>query len=290
MNYEKEYNEALKRAKRFYDSNTNEGYRQIFEEIFPELAENEDERIRKRIIEWIEEIRKCNLSNAEHNGDCSEAIAWLKKQGEHANFRNKIQIGDKVTHNEDGVLVNLSQLKRVAKKYEKQGEQKPIIEMKSAEESLGIDSETYNKIVDECIYGDGDNKPAWSEEDEDKMQIIINIIKDSDPDWEELINWLKSLRPQNSYAYNPYKAVVESIAAMVEKYATSDSDLQDFYNNVKVKCKDAKEYNSLYPQNTWKPSDELQSDCTDCKLYEGFGQCYEHGNNLIKNCNDYRKE
>jgi len=37
---------------------------------------------------------------------------------------------------------------------EKQGEQKPTIEMKSAEESLGIDSETYNKIVDECIYGE----------------------------------------------------------------------------------------------------------------------------------------
>ena len=34
----------------------------------------------------------------------------------------------------------------------------------------------------------------------------------------------------------------------------------------------------------------LQSDCTDCKLYEGFGQCYEHGNDLIENCKDYRKE
>jgi hypothetical protein len=41
---------------------------------------------------------------------------------------------------------------------EKQGEQKHIVEMKSAEESLGIDSETYNKIVDECIYGE--NKPV----------------------------------------------------------------------------------------------------------------------------------
>ena len=34
----------------------------------------------------------------------------------------------------------------------------------------------------------------------------------------------------------------------------------------------------------------LQSDCTDCKLYEGFGQCYEHGNDLIENCKDYQKE
>lgn len=33
---------------------------------------------------------------------------------------------------------------------EKQGEQK----IKTTEESLGIDSDTYNKIVDECIYGE----------------------------------------------------------------------------------------------------------------------------------------
>ena len=40
---------------------------------------------------------------------------------------------------------------------EKQCEQK----IKTTYESLGIDSDTYNKIVDECIYGE--QKPAWSE-------------------------------------------------------------------------------------------------------------------------------
>ena len=34
----------------------------------------------------------------------------------------------------------------------------------------------------------------------------------------------------------------------------------------------------------------LQSDCINCKFYEGFGQCYYHGNDLIKNCKDYRDE
>ena len=34
----------------------------------------------------------------------------------------------------------------------------------------------------------------------------------------------------------------------------------------------------------------LQSDCVDCKHYEGFGQCYYHGNDLIENCIDYQKE
>ena len=37
---------------------------------------------------------------------------------------------------------------------EKQGEQKPVIKMKTPEESLGISSDEYNEIIDECIYGD----------------------------------------------------------------------------------------------------------------------------------------
>ena len=38
-------------------------------------------------------------------------------------------------------------------RLEKKSEQK-LVEMKSAEESLGVDSDTYNKIVDECIFGE----------------------------------------------------------------------------------------------------------------------------------------
>lgn len=45
----------------------------------PELVENEDERIRKWLIEMVEELRKANPTNAEHNGNCSDAIAYLEK-------------------------------------------------------------------------------------------------------------------------------------------------------------------------------------------------------------------
>ena len=43
----KAYDEALEMATKFYNANTNEGYRQIFEDIFPELKESEDEKIKK---------------------------------------------------------------------------------------------------------------------------------------------------------------------------------------------------------------------------------------------------
>ena len=42
---------------------------------------------------------------------------------------------------------------------EKQGEKKPVIEMITPEESLGIESETYNEIVNACIFGE--NKPKF---------------------------------------------------------------------------------------------------------------------------------
>ena len=107
----KAYDEAIEKARKLYNSEETSADVEIAcENIFSELKESEDERIRKRII---------TLVNAHCQGmyktDC---LAWL----------------------------------------EKQGEQNLVIEMKSAEESLGIDSDTYNEIVDECIYGE--QKPA----------------------------------------------------------------------------------------------------------------------------------
>ena len=114
MDYEKKYKDALERAKAY------QGLRSEMEIIFPELKESEgkDEKIRKALIRAFKSLNTIKVWNGIERTDI---IDWLEKQGEHANFRNKIQIGDKVTRNEDGVLVNLSQLNRVAKK---QGEQK----------------------------------------------------------------------------------------------------------------------------------------------------------------------
>ena len=81
---------------------------------------------------------------------------------------------------------------------EKQGEQKPVFEMKTPEESLGIDSETYNKIVDECIYGDAKQNHAWSEDDEVKINRIVACLENLNVADNDIIlkdvDWLKSLK------------------------------------------------------------------------------------------------
>ena len=103
----------------------------------------------------------------------------------------------------------------------------------------------------------------WSEKDESMRTRCIGIlgkccIGELPTKVEEELNWLKSLKPQKQCGYNPYKATVESIAEMCKHYdVASHSGLRDFYANVKVKCKEAIEYDKKYPQKQWKPSDEL---------------------------------
>ena len=143
--------------------------KEVAEKYIPELAESEDEKIRKWIIGVLEALCKNTRINIALNPEMMpSALAWLEKQGEHYNFRQKIQVGDQVTRNEDGMLVNLSQLKRVAKP-----EQKPV---------------------------------EWSEEDEDmryKATVVLNKLCASNEEFVfahntlvKVFNWLKSLRPQ----------------------------------------------------------------------------------------------
>ena len=119
----KRYDSAIKRAKNTIEVNqTIPDIVDCVKSLFPELAKSEDERIRNFISNELTCLRATEGKGSDRYEELTNAIAWLEKQGEHDIFLDKIQIGDKVTRNQDGVLVNLSQLQRVAKKDEKQGE------------------------------------------------------------------------------------------------------------------------------------------------------------------------
>ena len=69
---------------------------------------------------------------------------------------------------------------------------------KTPEESLGISSEKYNEIVNECIFGE-EKKSKWSEEDDYNVQCCIakaecDIENGCIGRNKELIEWLKSLK------------------------------------------------------------------------------------------------
>lgn len=83
------------------------------------------------------------------------------------------------------------------------GLEKKLDSMKTPEESLGIDSDTYNKIVDECVYGE--QKPTeWSEEDEKQARQIERIAHNggcTQKLQKQIADWFKSLK--NRYTWKP---------------------------------------------------------------------------------------
>lgn len=225
MDYEKKYKDALERAQKELQTCGSidcDAAKQIFR-FFPELRKSEDERIRKEIIQYLQRT-SAGYCNADYN--YKEWISWLENQGDTNETINRDEFAQGVLR---GAAINLitwidyntakgnmclSNMEckviedalvsgdwdkiyaYIKRKLEKQVEQKPTIEMKSPEESLGIDSDTYNKIVDECIYGE--QKSAWSEEDISNIDHLLNalcgVIELKQFQIDKLIKWLKSLK------------------------------------------------------------------------------------------------
>ena len=76
----------------------------------------EEERIRNWIIGVLKALDKDSRIHINLNPEILPlAIAWLEKQEEHVKFLEAIQVGGQVTRNQDGMIVNLSQLDRIAK-------------------------------------------------------------------------------------------------------------------------------------------------------------------------------
>ena len=235
MDYEKKYKEALERAKGMHEQGM---MPERLEYVFPELKESDDERIRKGIIKSIMDL---NNDWLELHGVTKEtALAWIEKQAEHANFRNKIQIGDKVTRNKDGVLVNLSQLKRVAKKDEKQGEQKPNYNNKELKDVVIEELSKYNNNCLNTPWATDSTglqyplyfanlgakwqkkqKSVWSEKDEAKLKSILFHIEDVEN--KDVIDWFKSLKdrvqPQNRWKPSGFhlECISDAIAIYEER-------------------------------------------------------------------------
>lgn len=72
----KAYDKAIERAKKWQnESNIDKIDNRIIEEIFPELKESEDEKIRKEIISILR-----NAYWTSNKNRFNELVAWLEKQ------------------------------------------------------------------------------------------------------------------------------------------------------------------------------------------------------------------
>ena len=218
--------------------------------------ENEDERIRKEIISFIQDdIDEINLKvsgdyddrdedDIAHQNWCKKAIAWLEKQGE----KNK--------HTKHPDMV--ANLKEYLANTPKEQLEKDWDELKH-----------WNNVgptVEEFLYGK--QNPAWSEEDENRLKVVITFVNSNpaqDPFYDKgcLKDWLKTLKdrvqPQPKSEWSEADERNASyICAALDCYfrlreernnTNGQEDLNKARNWLYNKL------NSIKPQNIWKPSD-----------------------------------
>ena len=138
---------------------------------------------------------------------------------------------------------------------DEQGEQKPVFEMKTPEESLGIDSETYNKIVDECVYG------------EQKHTDKIESRQEELTEFEKAVKQVMEEAIECGDTHN-LKADTDMLLRLVQKpWGEEDERFLNvainILNSSKVYTKSPDKYedtinwlNSIKDRYTWRPSDE----------------------------------
>lgn len=82
VDYGKKYKEALERAKKLRDNANGLVLQKWCENVFPELAEPEDEKIKKKLLELFNDMEWDDSILHDYNLDKNKTIAWLEKQGE----------------------------------------------------------------------------------------------------------------------------------------------------------------------------------------------------------------
>ena len=95
------YEEALEKAREAYETYDIAGQRKVLEDIFPELAENKDEEIRKEIISFLNMHLGTSIPPAFSPESIGRWITWLEKQGEKPidKVERKFKVGDWIVFN-----------------------------------------------------------------------------------------------------------------------------------------------------------------------------------------------
>ena len=207
MDYEKKYKEALERARQFSEHPLQEDSDSIVEYIFPELAESEDERIREDIISLVNEFwERIGSINPEYSSR-SRMLAWLEKQGE--------QKPNPVLDIEIPFGAKDSELQEATYHIPK-----------------GFHAEIDD---DKVVIKQGEQKPAWSEEDMALLDSAIAFVEHSPfttigKGKGGVVDWLKSLKER--YTWKPSD---EQMEALWEAYKGGEEQaaLASLYQDLK---------------------------------------------------------
>ena len=257
----KAYDEALNQAKFYHGNCPSEPERKKLEKMFPVLCESEDERIRKRLIEYFEGFRMGNAEVKWEGLTVQEVLAWLEKRKEQKPLPPFDEMSPEEKMNHPLYLEGFDTGRDVQKVFD---EQKPAEwSAKGRRGRIGSTPEHIRKKAENFLskmeppydaddicsaYETGAMENAnssWSEEDEKMLRTIISdgsrgVELDS-----KQISWLKSLRPVSKESLQPHwkpsEEQMESLAYAIQvlnsnphpKSAKAYQDLQTLYKNIK---------------------------------------------------------
>lgn len=250
MDYEKKYKEALRKATKIYRDD-DERIKHYMEVLFPELAESEDDRIRKELVAFLEELSKLGKdTNFDRwkTSDCANWIAWLEKQGGTNEIINRDEFAQGVLR---GAAINLitwidynaakgnmclSNMEckdiedalvngdwdkiyaYIKKKLDKQGEQKP--QGKSALEAIKEEKiDNANKIEPKFKVGD------WIMDKESKEVFYIS---------KNLANTYKIVDIEGNDYHVPHYILEEDYDVWTIQDAKPGDVLVDVYGNIGI--------------------------------------------------------
>jgi len=226
----KRYDEAIKKAEPLYKAaEPMSGCNVIIETIFPELKESEDERVRKAIINVFGSHKDYEVF---FGVSVTDILAWLEKQGE----QKPVELPKGEDYGIDGLYAAIDILKKTLGKVDGYQTDDGILEHKCAITAV---KKLYNqkpawwseedetmlerviKFIPQCMTAHGYNEyinwlkslkervqpeQEWSEEDEKCIRLSTDIIDSAlragfcvQLDRDRCVDWLKSLRPQNTW-------------------------------------------------------------------------------------------
>lgn len=99
----KRYDERFVKAKEIHDNENDVLILHTLEDLFPELADSEDEKVRKFLVKWVKAIMP--VKPYDNDGfDKETVLAWIEKQGEKQyqkviEVEHKFKVGDWIVHN-----------------------------------------------------------------------------------------------------------------------------------------------------------------------------------------------
>lgn len=283
MDYKQKYEEALERAKYLKENTDSVGAKDIsytFEQIFPELKESEDEKIRKELIErfkWelkgAEEQDAAGCSRQKDIAMFKQGIAWLEKQGKKnhveyniynakkgdiLSYKNIVLIVDSIGTFEGRTIINSWYFADSKKFYGKGTSECDRWDAENFQPASKLEKNYLFKMMKESGYEwDADNKelkkiehPAWSKDDEKMYEsILTDTVQENTLDNRQ-IHWIRSLKdrvqPQYKQELNDeYQSMIDDIISLIQDApGCLESDKEKMIDWLKS------------PKPHWKPTKE----------------------------------